>query len=110
LVVGLVEEIVAISFAALIFAGELSIFVANGIGLALTGAIITGVAVSLLTSLPGTVVGNQDAPAAYRLTTDALKNMEVNDPEAAAQFHKFIAHVMAEKLSYLMSTVETLMH
>jgi SulP family sulfate permease len=46
----------------------------------------------------------------YRLTTDALKNMEANDPEAAAQFHKFIAHVMAEKLSYLMSTVETLMH
>jgi hypothetical protein len=45
----------------------------------------------------------------YRLTTGALKNMEAYDPEAAALFHKFIVHVMAEKLSHPMSTVETLM-
>jgi SulP family sulfate permease len=45
----------------------------------------------------------------YRLTTEALKKMESEDPEAAALFHKYIAYVMAEKLSHLMSTVETLM-
>jgi SulP family sulfate permease len=45
----------------------------------------------------------------HRLTTEALKEMEANDPEAAAAFHKFIVHVMAEKLSHTMSTVETLM-
>jgi SulP family sulfate permease len=45
----------------------------------------------------------------YRLTTEAIKSMETNDPEAAAVFHKFVVHVMAEKLSRLMSTVETLM-
>ena len=43
LVVGLVEVIISISFAALIFAGELSDFVVNGIGFALIGGIITGV-------------------------------------------------------------------
>jgi SulP family sulfate permease len=45
----------------------------------------------------------------YRLTTDALSEMEANDSEAAALFHKFIAQIMAEKLSHLMTTVETLM-
>jgi len=64
LVVGLVEVITAISFAALIYAGELSSYVGYGIGFALIGAIITGVVVALMTSLPGTVSGNQDAPAA----------------------------------------------
>ena len=46
---------------------------------------------------------------AYRLTSDAITTMESDDPEAAAVFHKFVVHVMAEKLSHLMSTVETLM-
>ncbi len=45
----------------------------------------------------------------YRLTTETLKKMESEDPEAAALFHKYFAYVMAEKLSHLMSTVETLM-
>jgi SulP family sulfate permease len=64
MVVGVVEVIVSISLAALIFAGELSDFVVNGIGFALIGAILTGVLTALLSSIPGTVAGNQDAPAA----------------------------------------------
>lgn len=64
LVIGLIEVIVAISFAALIYSGELSSFVGLGIGFALIGAIITGVVVTLVSSLPGTVSGIQDAPAA----------------------------------------------
>jgi SulP family sulfate permease len=64
LVIGVVELIVSISFAALIFAGELSNFVVNGIGFALIGAILTGVLTALLSSIPGTIAGIQDAPAA----------------------------------------------
>jgi SulP family sulfate permease len=45
----------------------------------------------------------------YRLTTESLNQMESESPQAAALFHKYIANVMAEKLSHLMSTVETLM-
>jgi SulP family sulfate permease len=55
---------------------------------------------SVVTDTPSTL---------YRLTTDALSDMEANDSEAAALFHKFIAHVMAAKLSHLMATVETFM-
>ena len=54
---------------------------------------------SVVTETPATL---------YRLTANALKDMESDNPEAAALFHKFIAHVMAEKLSHLMSTVESL--
>lgn len=45
----------------------------------------------------------------YRLTAEALKKMESEQPEAAALFHRYVANVMAEKLSHLMATVETLM-
>jgi SulP family sulfate permease len=55
---------------------------------------------SVVTETPATL---------YRLSTEALAEMEAKDPEAAALFHKFIAQVMAEKLSHLMGTVETLM-
>jgi SulP family sulfate permease len=46
----------------------------------------------------------------YRLTIEVLNKMESEDPDAAALLHKYFARVMAEKLSHLMSTVESLMH
>jgi len=45
----------------------------------------------------------------YHLTSEAITRMESSDPEAAAAFHKFIVLIMADKLSHIMSTVETLM-
>ena len=84
LVVGLIEIIVAISLAALIFAGELSDFVANGIGLALLSAIITSIAVALFSSLPGMVGGNQEAPAAI-LAVIAAAIVSTMPAEASAQ-------------------------
>jgi SulP family sulfate permease len=50
--------------AALIFSGPLASHVAAGIGLALFGGIVSSLAVALLGSLPGSVGGIQDAPAA----------------------------------------------
>lgn len=64
LIVGIVEVVLAISFAALIFSGPLSPYLVNGIGITLIGAIVCGMAVALLTSAPGTVSGNQDVPSA----------------------------------------------
>lgn len=64
LIIGMVEVLVAVSFAALIYKGELSAYVSYGIGFALVGAIIIGITVTLMTSLPGTIAGNQEAPAA----------------------------------------------
>jgi SulP family sulfate permease len=69
MIVGLVEVLLAVSFAALIFSGPLSTFVAQGIGLGLSAAIIAGLVIGLLSSLPGTVSGNQDIPAAIMAVT-----------------------------------------
>jgi SulP family sulfate permease len=72
LVVGIAEVIVAISFAALIFSGDLSAFISDGIGLALFGIVITSVFIALMTSLPGTVSGSQDAPVAIMAVVAAM--------------------------------------
>lgn len=64
LIVSIVTISVEISLAALIFSGDLSGFLAGGIGLMLFGAFATGIAVALTTSLPGMVGLPQDTPAA----------------------------------------------
>ena len=53
-----------ISLAAYIFSGDLTPFLANGIGVMLFGALVVGVVVGLVTSLPGAVAVPQDTPAA----------------------------------------------
>lgn len=63
LVAGVLEVLFAISFAALIFSGDLSPFVSAGIGLALfSTAVLTGI-VACFSSLPGSVAASQDTPA-----------------------------------------------
>ena len=68
LTAGLIAAIVTISMeislAALIFSGDLSQFLAGGIGLMLFGAFVMGIVVALITSLPGTISVPQDTPAA----------------------------------------------
>ncbi len=71
LIIGLVEIIVAISFGALIFAGPLSPVVGQGIGLALAGAALSGLAIAFFSSVPGMASGNQDVPAAIMAVTAA---------------------------------------
>lgn len=100
LVVGVIEVIIAISFAALIFAGDLSTFVPAGIGLALVGTFISSIVVALLTTLPGTVSGIQDAPAAILAVMSAsiLASMPAN---ATAQ-DTFITVVAAIALTTIL--------
>jgi SulP family sulfate permease len=64
LIAGVMEIGVQISLAAFIFSGDLSPFLANGIGLMLFGALVVGIVVGLTTSLPGMVGVPQDTPAA----------------------------------------------
>ena len=64
LIVGIVVVIVAISFAVLIFSGELARFTPNGIGLALyTAAVMAGL-IALTSSFQGMIATPQDVPAA----------------------------------------------
>ena len=100
LVVGVVQIIYAISFTALIYAGELSNFVAYGIGFALISASITGVVVALVTSLPGTVAGNQDAPAAILAVMSAA--IVASMPANATGIETFVTVAVAIALSTLL--------
>ena len=61
-IVGLLQVVKSISYAALIFTGDMSGFVANGIGLVLLATIILGTLITLFTSLPGTLGNSQDIP------------------------------------------------
>ncbi len=63
LVAGVLEVLFAISFAALIFAGDLSPFVSAGIGLALFSTMVLTGLVACLSSLRGNVAASQDTPA-----------------------------------------------
>lgn len=53
-----------VSFASLIFAGDLAPFLAQSIGFILLGSVLLGLVIALFTSLPGTVGGTQDVAAA----------------------------------------------
>lgn len=64
LVMGILLVVVAVSFAALIFSGQLVDFLPIGIGIALFSAVVFGVVVALLSSFPGAVAIPQDSPAA----------------------------------------------
>lgn len=63
-VVGILAIIIQISFAALIFSGELSVFVQSGIGFTLFGALMIGIVTALASSYPGMIALPQDSPAA----------------------------------------------
>ena len=64
LVAGLLEITVVVSFAALIFSGDLSAFVGYGVGLVLLASLINITFIALLASVPGTTGGAQDLPVA----------------------------------------------
>ena len=63
-VVGLLNLVLTISLAALVFAGRLAPFLSEGIGLALLSAMVSGVLIGVLSSLRGMVGSVQDAASA----------------------------------------------
>ncbi|MBN1664374.1 MAG: SLC26A/SulP transporter family protein [Deltaproteobacteria bacterium] len=84
----------------------------------------SGQNVRLRTGGPGTVVGElglylrslstasvitEKESTFYRLTVDALKQMEKEDPEIAAAFHKFMVHRLGERLIYTNRSLQALM-
>lgn len=84
LVGGAIVLPLVISFAILIFSGELSSFAARGIGLVLFGGLIMQLIIALTSSVPGLTGGPQDSPAAV-LGLAAMSiavNMKGAAPEA----------------------------
>lgn len=63
-IVAAIDISMEISLAALIFSGELSQFLARGVGLMLFGVLAMGIVTALTTSVPGLISCPQDTPAA----------------------------------------------
>jgi len=64
LVIGILMVMIAVSFAALIYAGDLSSFASSGIGFILMGTAIVSAVVALLGSHPSAIAIDQDISAA----------------------------------------------
>ncbi len=80
-VVGVLEVVIAISFAALIFSGLLADRVSAGIGISLFAAAVFLVMISLLSSQPGTVGSVQDTAAAVLALLAASIAAEIPDED-----------------------------
>ncbi len=64
IITGTLQVILSISYAALIYGRDLEVYLAQGIGFALAGALVTATFITLFAALPGTVGSNQDVPVA----------------------------------------------
>ena len=64
LITGVMQVVLSISYAALVYGGELNSFVGYGIGFALAGALIIATVTTLFAALPGSVGSNQDVSVA----------------------------------------------
>ena len=84
---GLINAIILISvelsFAALIFSGDLTQFLPRGIGILLMGTCVVSVVIALTSSLAGMVGVPQDTPAALRALVAAgiATTLKGRDPE-----------------------------
>jgi SulP family sulfate permease len=95
LVVGALEAMLAVSFAALVFAGPLSGELGAGVGLALVSAIVILVVVGLRSSLPGAVAAVQDSTAAIL----ALVAAQIASEASAGGHEVFLTAVAAIALT-----------
>jgi SulP family sulfate permease len=96
-VIGVLEVVVASSFAALIFSGDASVHVPSAIGLTLFGAIAIMTVVGILTSLPPTVASVQDTTAAV-LALIAVSITAEMPPESHETFLTVVAAVAVSSL------------
>lgn len=93
------------SLAALIFSGDLSLFLPQGIGMMLVGTVIVTIFLTLVSFL-GNMIGVRSASVKagepsniYRLSSENFRTMQKEDPALAFVFHEWIALTLAERLS-----------
>jgi sulfate permease, SulP family len=93
LLAGVMDLGMEISLAAYIFSGDLAPFLAQGIGVMLFGALVAGVVVGLVTSLPGAVAVPQDTPAAILALLGAGIALEMQLAPPQAMFATFLTAI-----------------
>lgn len=99
LVAGVLGVILQISFAALVFGGDLSPFLSRGIGLALAGGVIFAAVVALTSSFPVSIASPQDSPAAIlALVTITISAVLSAGPNSAVTLQTVIASIAVSTL------------
>ena len=99
--VGLLNTVLTVSLAALVFSGELAPFLSEGVGLALLSAVVSGVVIAVASSLRGMVGSVQDAAAAI-LAVAAAGAIAVL-PASATPREMFMTIVVANVLTTLVT-------
>jgi SulP family sulfate permease len=99
LVAGVLIIVIEISFAALIFSGDLSAYISQGIGFTLFGALVISVVVALTSSYPGAVALPQDSPAAIlAIAAAAIASQMPASAPAASTFFTVVAALVVTSL------------
>jgi sulfate permease, SulP family len=94
IVVGAIDLPAIISFAILIYSGELAPFAGAGIGMILFGGLIIQLIVALTSSIPGIMGGPQDSPAAILGLMAATIAARLPDTNPESKFATVVAAVM----------------
>jgi SulP family sulfate permease len=94
IVIGAIDLPAVISFAILIYSGELMPFAGAGIGMILFGGLIIQLIVALTSSIPGIMGGPQDSPAAILGLMAATIAARIPDTNTEAKFATVVAAVM----------------
>ena len=105
LVSGFYVAIFMFAYASLIFTGELTPFLPNGIGALLFGAIAIGLVMALTSAIPSVIASPNDYHAEsvvidevstyYRLSSEALGRLKENDSQVAVKFQEFLLSYLA---------------
>lgn len=99
LVGGAIVLPLVISFALLIFQGELAVFAARGIGMVLLGSLIMQLVVTFTSSMPGMIGAPQDSPAAILGLTALAIVARMKGAPAETKFVTIMATVIVTSLT-----------
>jgi SulP family sulfate permease len=101
LITGVLQVVLSSSYAALIYRGELSPFLSQGIGFALTGALVIATIIALFATIPGTIGSNQDVSVAiFTIISSSIVSMM---PSGASPESVFCTVIMAIALTVLLT-------
>ena len=101
LIAGVIDIIIEVSFGAVIFGGDLSAFIAHGIGFMLFGACVLSLVTGLFSSHKGLVSVPQDVPVA--LLTLVAAGIAAGMPQGASSDQRYATVVCAIVVSSLLT-------
>ncbi len=106
LIAGLIVVVYATSYASLIFQGKLGAALPTGIGMLLMGAMLSGLVLSLISSMPGVVLAPQDVPAVViALVATGLVGLPLTEAVATLQAAIMFSSLILGAAFYMLGRV-----